>query len=117
MYQDCQRHNNGARLLTLYLKLLQLISAAERIREGKPKVWVPCASGNVSNIKLIMYVARFKFSFMITFMLPARVEFISWGIFPLKMTLTEPPVRDSPRIKWARTEIEIQMLVENKTWG
>ena len=58
MYQDCQRHNNGARLLTLYLKLLQLISAAERIREGEPKVWVPCASGNVSNIKLIMYVAR-----------------------------------------------------------
>ena len=50
-------------------------------------------------------------------MLPARVEFISWGIFPLKMTLTESPVRDSPRIKWARTEIEIQMLVENKTWG
>ena len=54
MNQDCQRHNNGARLLTLYLKLQQLISAAERIREGKPKVWVPCASGNVLNIKLII---------------------------------------------------------------
>ena len=46
---------------------------------------------------------------------PARVEFISWGIFPLKMTLTESPVRDSLRIKWARAKIEIQMLVENKT--
>ena len=45
------------------------------------------------------------------------MEFISLGIFPLKMTLTESPVRDSLRIKWARTEIEIQMLVENKTWG
>ena len=43
------------------------------------------------------------------------MEFISWGIFPLKMTLTESPVRDSLRIKWARPEIEIQMLVENKT--
>ena len=48
-------------------------------------------------------------------MLPARVEFISWGIFPLKMTLTESPVRDSLRIKWARAKIEIQMLVQNKT--
>ena len=26
---------------------------------------------------------------------PQREEFISWGIFPLKMTLTESPVRDS----------------------